>query len=967
MRKYLTYIILAALTLLASGCKKETDADRKDLDSRERVPISVTYSDAGSPLTALSFTHGAIQKDIDVELNNETLHWSIESDKSWCKILPGEHIGSGSFTIEIEANENFEAREDATLTFVAGEYRGSTIRVSQTGSAFIISHPYLIFPRLENPFEVNVTTLIDQEWQFEHDEWLTVEPMTSSTEGDKKITTLKIWGSDNNDDSRYGRVILSAGEEQDIISIYQFGQDYTYDGEGHIFFPNDEPASISFIAPTYMIKEINAPSYASSSAKENGDGTDTITIEFEDNLSDCEMLREIPVSVVLNNEALSTIALPAMVQDFLPAGGLMTAEGLKTFAAKVAAGESTESWETDGVVKVLQDIDMNNVTDWTGVGTAEHPFAGVLDGENHSIINFSNASAPLFNICDGATIKNLSIDKHSSFYFESADTVGVIASKAISTTFDRCGFAGSLEYAGNPDLSIIGGIVGYADATSTINMCKMSGSIILSSGTKADAICMTGGIAGHCEGAITNSECTGSVNCMSGIPNVRIGGITSILDDGASVSGNAFSGEIIINGSSTHIAVGGLYGHLKTGNWTFNSESDMSLSSGAIKIIKFAASKDVSRVFAGGFVGLIGEGVGLTAKGYTFLTNFTLDMKTNEQYGAYLNCGGFLGSCEPDATAGTMLFDHLENQGVIDIQFSTSVYNVVRRMCIGGIAGLVRGLATFDSCVNKGEIGKNEVYSSGTKDSAGNRPGNGMTEIIGGIAGQAYGGNVTFTKCVNDSKLCNGHYNNNASNGTYGNFLTPPCTGGILGAFNFKPTPENIQLTLENCSSTGNIWAIRGFVGGVVGFAKKATITGCSWKGASDGANLSQASFKSGIAGGLASATVSNCTVNAGLIVAHKGGSAEAADAGGIVARVIAGDPVTISGCKFYGELNCSATGGSNFAGGIASTVQSNTVIQNCSFGGKVLGTTVTDNTVTAKAVGNGTCSVEGISLWNGI
>ena len=363
---------------------------------------------------------------------------------------------------------------------------------------------------------------------------------------------------------------------------------------------------------------------------------------------------------------------------------------------------------------------------------------------------------------------------------------------------------------------------------------------------------------------------------------------------------------------------------------------------------------------------MIGEGVGLTAKGYTLLTNITLDMKTNEPYGSYLNCGGFLGSCEPDATAGTMLFDHLTNQGVIDIQFSTTVYNVVRRMCVGGIVGLVRGSATFESCSNKGEIGKNEVNSSGTNGANG-RLGNGMTEIIGGIAGHAYGGGMTFSNCTNEAKLCNGHYNNNASTGTYGNFLTPPCTGGIVGAFNFKPSPENIFLAIESCSSTGNIWAVRGFAGGIVGFAQKAAITGCSWKGASDGANLSQASFKGGIAGGLADTTVGNCTVNAGLIVSHKGGSAEAADSGGIVARVISGDIVSISGCKFYGELNCSATGGSNFSGGIASTVQSNTVIKNCSFGGKVLGTNVTENTVTAKAVGNGTCTVEEITLWTGI
>ena len=969
MKRYLTYIILAALTLLVFGCKKETDADRKDLDSRERVPISVTYSDAGSPLTSLSFTHGAIQKDIDVELNSETLHWSIESDKPWCKILPGEHIGPGSFTIEVESNESFEAREEATLTFVAGEYRGSTLRVSQTGSAFIISHPYLIFPRLENPFEVNVTTLIDQEWNFEHDEWLTVEPITSTTEGDKKITTLKIWGSDNNDDSRFGRVILSAGEERDMISIYQFGQDYMYDGEGHIFFPNDEPASISFIAPTYMIKEIDAPAFASSSSKENGDGTETSTIVFEDNLSDCEMLREIPVYIVLNNEAESSMALPAMVQDFLPAGGLMTAAGIKAFATKVAEGESTDSWETDGVVKVLQDIDMDGVNDWAGIGTEDHPFSGVFDGGNHSISNLRSSSAPLFNNCNGATINNISIAKNCSFVFD-GETAGALVKSACSTTLDRCSFNGSIEYSGAPENSKVGGLVGDADDMSTINLCKFGGSITLSSGARENAVCFAGGIAGFSKGAMTNCEVSGKINCISGLPTIDLGGITGVLDEGATVNGNSFTGEITIDGSSLYLAIGGLYGHIRSGNWTFDKGNDMSSSSGTINILNFAASIDDSKVYAGGFIGLIGENVGLTAKGYSLMTNFVVDKLTNVHTGMYLNCGGFLGSCEPDANAGEMLFENLENQGVFDIKFVSTVKNLVRRSCTGGIVGLVRGPATFKYCVNKGELGKNEANCN---NSTPNPRGNERTQILGGIAGHAYGGNMTFSHCTNDGKLCNGHYNNNGAwystdpnNFVYGNFMAATCTGGILGAFNFKQTPENKTLTIEDCSCTANIWSIRGYVGGIVGFAQKATISNCSWKGTCEGANNNQASFKGGIAGGLAASTVSSCSVNANLN-AHKGGSAQAADAGGIVARVIVGDPVKISSCSFYGDLNCSATGAANYAGGIVSTVESNTVIENCRFGGKVLGTTVTENTVTAKAVGNGSCTVEGISLWNGI
>ena len=971
MKRYLTYIVFAALALLALGCKKEDDADRKELDSRQRVPISVTCSVDGTQVTALSFAHGAMQKTIDVAVNNENLHWNLESNRPWCKVVQAEHVGSGSVTLEIEANEGFEARDPATLFFKAGDYSSASLTVNQNGSAFIISHPYLLSSKEEETFEVAVKTVEGTVWAVESGaEWIETETGDVGTEDGMTVTTLRLKPMANDGDSRYGTVTLSTGDDSDSIAIYQFGDDLQYDGEGNIFFSSDEPASISFTAPTYVVKEVVFPAYATVSNTDAGSGRVTWTVAFEDNFSDCELIREIPVSIILNNAVLTSIELPSMRQDFTSAGGLMTAVGIKTFAAKVAEGGDISSWQTDGVVRVLQDIDMDGVDDWTGIGTEEHPFSGVFDGEGHSIVNLRNSNFPLFNVCNEATVKNLTIAKSCSFYFEDDETVAPLAIEAKATKFERCDFSGDLEYGGTPDESIVGGLVGHADGTSVINLCKMTGSISLNSGTKADAKCFTGGIAGLCEGSLTNSEFVGTINCMSGIPNDEIGGITSTLDEGADVSGNSFTGEIEINGNSKALAVGGLYGHIRTGGWSFDHASDLSLTGGSIKIVKFAASKDVSRVFVGGFVGLIAGNVGLKAKGYTTLTNFTLDMKTNAPAGSYLNCGGFLGSCEPDATAGEMLFDNIENRGVIDIQFSTTVYNQVRRMCIGGVVGLVRGKATFNSCVNKAEIGKNEVTSCGSLDSSNNRPGNGMTEIIGGIAGHAYGGHMVFSQCTNEGKLCNGHYNNNASNGKYGNFLTPPCTGGILGAFNFKPTPENISVVFDTCGSTGDVWAFRGFVGGTVGFAQKATISGCGWNnGNFISKNTGQASFQGGIAGGLASATVSGCKVANVNLLPHKGGSAEAADAGGIVGRVIAGDKVEISNCSFHGELTTSApTGANNFAGGIVSTVQGNTEISNCSFGGKVLEASVSESNVYSKAVGNGTPAVlEEITLWNGI
>jgi hypothetical protein len=320
MKRSLSFIILAAVTLLAVGCNNEGGTDVPGMSLGTGTPLSVTSSGDGTPLTALSFTHGPAQKVLDIEVGSETLRWSIESDKTWCKVLPGEHIGSGSFTIEVEANESFEAREIATLTFVAGESRSALLTVSQSGATFVFPDHYLIFPRLEAPDEIDIMTIEGMQWRVDNDEWIMVEEISSYVYDRKKVTTLKIWPVDNDQDSRYGIITLLTDEQRDTIALYQFGMDYHYDDEGTIVFSGDEPASIHFIAPKYVVKEVVAPDFATVSGTENKDGTVTFSIDFDNNRNDGELIRECPVSVVINNSSSTTFTLPPTRQDFHPAG-----------------------------------------------------------------------------------------------------------------------------------------------------------------------------------------------------------------------------------------------------------------------------------------------------------------------------------------------------------------------------------------------------------------------------------------------------------------------------------------------------------------------------------------------------------------------------------------------------------------------------------------------------------------------
>lgn len=86
---------------------------------------------------------------------------------------------------------------------------------------------------------------------------------------------------------------------------------------------------------------------------------------------------------------------------FAPQGGISTADDLIEFAAAVNAGETLAPWQDDkGVVVLLDDIDLAEVTEWTPIGaatsklasnalsiTSGRPFTGYFDGQGHTIRN----------------------------------------------------------------------------------------------------------------------------------------------------------------------------------------------------------------------------------------------------------------------------------------------------------------------------------------------------------------------------------------------------------------------------------------------------------------------------------------------------------------------------------------------------------------------------------------------------
>ena len=958
------YIISAILGLAFVSCNEKALSDEEILKSRPVTDLEVTYSSEGSEIESVAFTSKAAVRTIDVALNNEYLKWNVESDRNWCVVRSEEHQGSGSFTLEIAANEDFEARDAATLTFVAGAFRGFKIRVTQNGSAFIISQPYFVAGKEGGSFAVDITTPESVEWEIEENDWLSASAGSTEVADGYATTHLTLSVADNGGDTRYGTLRLSSSDgETDQIAVAQFGTDLSYVDHA-IFFTGEGSAVLTFLAPEFIIGQFNVPDYATAEATPNGDGTVTVTVTLTENFSDCSETRLSDISMTLTNASFSTVTLPPVLQDYVPAHGLVTAAGVQRFAEAVALGESTADWETEGVVMLKDDIDMSDVTLWDGIGTEEHPFTGSFNGDGHSILNLKKAKSGFFHNCKDASVSNLVIGTGSTIYlsgsFEEQAAYGGIADKAENSTFSGCTYSGSLEFAQtSTGDALIGGVLGKGDAATRVLNCRTDGTITLSSASTTLTV-YAGGIAGEA-GTVSRNEFSGEVKCLTGAV-CRIAGIIPSLGENNKVTDNSFLGTLTLNGSSVNMMVGGLYAEIE-GTRTFDEASDKSVVSGTIDIVKFGTASS-ARHFVGGMVGYLGSDTSLNIAGYTSLTNIKLNY-SEARTAMYLCVGGFLGGCELDAPAAGVAMDGVTNQGTVSINYNTSTAINVRRTCVGGLAGLLNGPATFKNCINQAELGAKTGGEYSAKSNA-------FSVIMGGIAGLGFSGNMEFEKCSNLFPLTNNFYSNHWLESYSSELRTALATGGMIGAFNYNKTFEEMHLKVSNCTARGNLTAYRGFIGGMVGFAYDAEISNCSWEGNSvwkSDAKDNQASYKGGIAGVLGKGSISGCTVK-GDIYASMAGSAQSADGGGILARAYGSEDVTVSGCSYYGNMESRSTTSTPVVsqlGGIVGCATAQTTVSSCKFGGSIKSVPISENNLPDMVVGAGTpASVTEITYWNG-
>ena len=295
---------------------------------------------------------------------------------------------------------------------------------------------------------------------------------------------------------------------------------------------------------------------------------------------------------------------------------IATAEQLAYLASLTNAAGQTTNGNTAGIYyKLTADIDLNGpAKSWTPIGvTATTAFAGIFDGDNHSIsniyINNTSSGNPqgLFGWVQGTSSTNLSaIIQNITMGSGSVTTTYTTGATYTASLVGRGQYIQLINCKNTINVTgytNAGGIIGRVDGVSMIDGCSNVGTIKSTQNTSP----YTGGIVGLFTGLTTNG--TSDVSYIRTCYNR--GAITSPNDVGGiigSATGNISIDKCFNTGTingTVNGASGGIVGYgYNTGT---NQVAVLNISNcyntGAIKAITTAAANNC----AGGILGYVGS------------------------------------------------------------------------------------------------------------------------------------------------------------------------------------------------------------------------------------------------------------------------------------------------------------------------------------------------------------------------
>ena len=457
-----------------------------------------------------------------------------------------------------------------------------------------------------------------------------------------------------------------------------------------------------------------------------------------------------------------------------------------------------------------------------------------------------------------------------------------------------------------------GGIVGLSNKGATISGCinrapmetKWYYGIYKVDGTNTEysRYHYLAGIVAETDGAITNCENYGEITSRSFCRTQSIAGIVAYATANTSIMSSTNNGPVRMNKASVD---------------------------------------DTNNQARYGKVGGVVAG-STTSNMQNLVNNAYVECSYLENNGnVELDLGGVIGNlnCAADSVIGEGIENNLVNKG--EVKYNWNSQNDFKYLSVGGVIARLVSKTTIKNAKNEGIV-------SLTTQTGANLA---RTTYAGGIVGVVSSNGAIIDNCVNANMI----YNLSRHNKIINNDNLSPCVagqsfhaGGIVGfMMGDSATPSTISACHNNYDAaipsgdaTAGVYVNRGYAGGVVGYAKYTTISGCSSKATMIGVNTSIR--LGGIAGYLYSSHITECSVETSKLLEKN-----QTYIGGLAGIVNATSTVKNSTFKGNITTNATATGNHWTPGCVASQTIAGAVIEKCGVSGTIVKTVGTTTTLT--------------------
>ncbi len=467
------------------------------------------------------------------------------------------------------------------------------------------------------------------------------------------------------------------------------------------------------------------------------------------------------------------------------------------------------------------------------------------------------------------------------------------------------------------------------------------------------------GIAAVAACNVTNCANSGDITTSTGAKSADIAGILAFVNSSnLDLSGNSNTGDININAPVDDVNTSGtpttgiryLFAGGLIGNSNNMALADLDCTgktfSGTINIATVEGATSTT-VAVGGVVGghTKTDASLWTIQNVSYTGRITLSNLVNC---AYCHLGGVVGRvCSPT---------HIKkatNSGAVECKGTNNI--AYKDVCFGGILGAnLDGVATTIT----------ESTNSGTIQFQNNTNISGRATAVGGIAGALTGAASTIQLCTNTGYICshNRSNNNTAAIRTTGSNFGGGIVGFIQGTSDAKATIDqctvnktdssvNSTITMATIPAGYGIYASRGILGGMVGYASHTNISNCNCSATIE---KTQQGYVAALVAWLENSTIEECTVTASKVKADYANIAGRGSlAGKVVASVVKNNEVS-----FALEGTAASGGGDGVLAGIsddASTFTNNAV------SGTFFGAAIT---LDSKMIGSGTPTISGTALY---